>query len=184
EPGPARMLAPDPLLWNAARGARPQQPAPWLRYDPPETFPPLQELVLDVETAAAVRRLPRAVADGTIRTLLVRGPERSGRRTVVGSIARTLERGLLRVDSAAARDERWQLVGSLAVLTRSLPACVLDLLPTEAAELSIPAGYHGPLAAIIGHSGGLSGDAAEEAVALELGMPDRETRLRHWRAVA
>jgi hypothetical protein len=181
DPAGARELRVAPLAWDAARGELPRQPAPWLRYEPPEDATPLERLVLNDDEAASVARAPAALAAGVVATLVVRGPQSSGRRTLLAAIARELGRGVLTVDEDAVADERWSAVGPLATLLHALPVCVLDLAPGASAKLRALAAYDGPVGVVTGRQGGLTGAAAEGAVVLDLGLPGPVARARHWR---
>jgi hypothetical protein len=170
-----------PLVWDAARGELARQPAPWLRYEPPEGATALDRLVLNDGEAAAVALAPGALAAGTVGTLVVRGPQSSGRRTLLGAIARELGRGVLTVDEAAVADDRWRSAGPLATLLHALPVCVLDLAPGASVELRALPAYDGPVGVVTGRQGGLSGAAAEGAVVPDLRLPGPAARTLHWR---
>ena len=118
---------------------------------------------------------------GEAQALIVRGPQHNGRRTVLGAIARMLDRGLLEIRGLGkADDERWRLIGPLATLLHALPAIVLDLAPGETAELPHLNGYDGPSSIVLGKQGGLSGPGAERVLSLTLEIPDVDARRLQW----
>ncbi|HEX6761924.1 MAG TPA: ATP-binding protein [Gaiellaceae bacterium] len=178
-PRGAWTLRPPALLWEALRGELDPEPVPWLRIEAHAELPTLAELILDDRAATGAARLPTALRSGDLRSVVVRGHERSGRRTLLGALARELGLGVLHV---APADAQWRLLGPLATLTGSLPVCVFELAPGETAEVDLPTAYAGPVGLALGKQGGLTGSAAESAVGIELAMPDEAARLRHWRA--
>lgn len=177
-------LRPPAVLWDAVRGDADRDPAPWLRHERSDALVPLDELVLDTAAAAIAARIPAALRAGNLRAVVVRGHDRSGRRTLLGALARELGLGLLHVEAAAAGDARWRIVGPLANALGALPVCRFDLGPGETAELALPPAYSGPVGVALGRQGGLTGSAGESAVGIELAMPDEAARLAHWRAEA
>jgi hypothetical protein len=177
-------LRPPAVLWDVVRDDADRNPAPWLRLERVDELLPLDELVLDDAAAALAARVPAALRADGLRAVVVRGHDRSGRRTLLAALARELGLGVLHVEAAAAADERWRIVGPLANALSALPVCTFELGPGETAELALPPAYSGPLGVVLGRQGGLTGTAAESAVGIELGMPDEEARLAHWRAEA
>jgi hypothetical protein len=181
-PRPDRPLQVPAVLWDALRGDAPAADG-WRRYTPANELPDLDELILPRATAERVAAAPALLADGDAATLVLRGPRASGRRTVVGAIARRLGRGLLELEQPGPDDgARWRQAGILATVLDAVPVIELDLGPTETYELPRPQGYAGPLALALGHQGGLAGAGAEQAISIVLRMPDAGARRRHWAA--
>ncbi|WP_437576628.1 ATP-binding protein [Sorangium sp. So ce887] len=171
------------LLWDAIRGETPEAPAPQLRYRALDTLPPLRALILPDTLSELMARVPSLLASGDARALVVRGPRRNGRRTVLAAVARSLGLGLLDVSGLGrADDERWRAVGPLATLLHALPMITLDPGPGETVEIPALAGYEGPLGLVLGKQGGVSGPGAEGALTLALPMPEPDARRRHWGA--
>jgi ATPase family protein associated with various cellular activities (AAA) len=171
------------LLWEAMRGEPISGLESWARYRPPAQLAEPSQLILPDRIREHLNALPALLASGEAQALIVGGPRRNGRRTVLGAVASILGRGVLEIKGLdKADDERWKLVGSLATLLDALPVVVLDLAPGETAELPGLNGYAGPLGIVLGKQGGVSGPGAERAITLMLEMPDMEVRREHWRA--
>jgi hypothetical protein len=166
-------LRPAPPVWDALRGDAP----PGLRLRRPGELTPLDELIVPAHFAQLLATAPAALAAGEVGAIVVRGPTASGRRTVVGALARALGRGLLEVD-----DERWPSVGPLATLLNAVPVLVLELGPGEVAEVPRAIAYDGPVAVALTREGGVTGAALERSATIELPLPDREERRAHWLA--
>jgi ATPase family associated with various cellular activities (AAA) len=162
------------VLWEALRGAARPSLGPWASYRPVSELPELDELVLPAALAEMLDRVPELVAGPDSRPLVVRGPNRGGRRTLAAAVARRLGLGLLELRDPAADAG---LVGALAALLPALPLVVLDPAPGETVELPQFPGYRGPLAAVAGRRGGLH---ADRAVTITLPMPSSELRATHW----
>jgi hypothetical protein len=130
-----------------------------------------------------LKRLPALLSSGEVQTLVVRGSQHNGRRTVVGALAHELGCGLLEVTTLTRPDdERWRWVGPLATMLHALPVVVFDLAPGETVELPAMPGLAHPRAIVLGKHGGLQGTNTEQAVTLALEIPDIEQRRLHWQA--
>ena len=164
-----------PVLWDAMRHRPPGGLVSWARYSPPERLPKLADLVLPDDVADALARVPPLLEVPQPRPLVVRGPRSSGRRTAVAAVARAIGRGLLELADPAAAT---RLGGPLATLLHALPVVELSPAPGETVDLPQLHGYHGPLAAVAGRSGGIR---AERALTLRLGLPDPALREVHWK---
>jgi hypothetical protein len=173
-------LQPPGPLWDALRGDAPEVPAPWARYQPPAGLREFHDLILPGALWPALVRLPELLDAGEARAVIVRGPRHNGRRTLLGAVARQTGRGVLEVQGAAEKDERWKLAGPLATLLHAMPVAVLDPAPGETAHLPPLPGYDGPLGIALGRQGGVSGPGVERALTLTLDMPDAGARRRHW----
>jgi len=165
------------VVWDAVRGDPPSGDGP-VRHRPPAQALALDALILEEALATRVGRLPDALASGRIDTVVLRGPDGSGRQTLAASVAAVLGRGLLVVDPD---DESWRSAAVLAALLDALPLVRLDLAPGEHRELSQPAGGPFPLFVVAGRRGGLGGPAVGRAVTLELAVAGPAERERHWR---
>ncbi|MGA2830160.1 MAG: hypothetical protein ABSF03_29085, partial [Streptosporangiaceae bacterium] len=166
------LLWPDPLIWDAVRGNPPQG------YESPEDLPVLEELILPDATrrrGAAALGLLRA---DTCMCLAVRGPQASGRRTLLRAVARALGRGVLRLDDPALADPGPRAAGALATIMHALPVITLDPAPGEAARLPRLTAYTGPVGVRLPAHGGLESDGT--AATVRLGIPAAAARARHW----
>jgi hypothetical protein len=181
-PRAEQALYVNPLLWEALRGERHAAPAPWLRYHSPESLTGPDELIVSDALRRQLSLLPSLLASGEAQAVVVRGPQRNGRRTLVGSVARALGRGLLEAGALGrGDDERWRVLGTLATLVGAVPLVVLDLAPGETAEVPRPEGFGGPVCVVLGRQGGLTGQGVERALTLSVEMPDAGARREHWR---
>jgi hypothetical protein len=181
-PGEAeRGLRPVPLLWEALRGEAPEAGS-WAEYRPLGALPRLGALLLEPETAAQLARIAGLLARGGAQALVLRGPRRNGRGTVLGAVAAELGRGVLRL-SAPPRpeDPLWRQAGTLAVLLGAMPCLALDLGPGEAREVPALPGGAGPLGIALGTQGAVTGAGLGQALTLALPLPGPETRQRLWR---
>jgi hypothetical protein len=180
-PRSARSLQVPGLLWETLRGEYRERPAPWLRCRHPGHLVAVEELILPEAVRAALTTLLTLLHSGEVKTLVVRGPWRNGRRTLLGAVARQLNLGVLEITGLSKpEDERWQLIGPLAMARRALPVVVLDLAPGESADVPALNGYRGPLGIVVGRQGGLRGPGAERGLALTLDIPDADLRRLHW----
>jgi DNA polymerase III delta prime subunit len=171
------------LLWDAIRGDAPESPAPSLRHRAAATLPALGGLILPDELRAAAVRLPALLASGEVRAVIVRGPRRNGRRTLIAAIARALGRGVLELGGALKPDdERWRWLGPLATLLHAVPVLALDPGPGETIDLPALAGHAGPVGIVLSRHGGVTGPGAEGGLTLTVAMPDPDARRRHWQA--
>jgi hypothetical protein len=144
-----------------------------------EELPDRSELILSAEVHETLARAPDLFARGGARTVIVRGRESSGRRTIARVLARSLGRAT--IELAGPVDGRWAMVGALATLLHAMPVTVMALGPGESAELPHLPGYDGPRVAVVGLTGGLTG-AVDGAMSLTLDLPGPEERRRHWSA--
>jgi hypothetical protein len=97
-------------------------------------------------------------------------------------MARELGLGVLEVTPPKADDERWKVAGALAMLLGAMPVIVVEAAPGETVELPRLGAYEGPTGIVLGKQGGVSGEAAESAITITLGMPGLSERQRLWRA--
>ena len=174
------LRVPGPI-WEALRGDVSEWPAPGLRYRASESLPALDDLILPDDLLARVHALPALLATGEAPTLVIRGPRRNGRRTLLRAVSRSIGRGCLEIEGPLAPDdERWRSIGILAVALNAMPCLTLDPGPGESIELDRPPEYDGPLGLVLGRQGGIGGTAVERAASLTLELPDPAARRRHW----
>lgn len=180
-PRSGRALQVPTPLWDAIRGERPARFGSWARYRPQAELLGLDELTLPPEIARQARALPPLFASGEVNTLIVRGPQHNGRRTLMGAIAGMLGRTMLEViGPSKPDDERWKIVGPLATLLHAMPVIVLEPAPGETVMLPELDGFTGPVGLVLDKRGGVSGPPVERAFTMALKMPDVDTRRLHW----
>lgn len=174
-------LEPPGPIWDAIRGDTSPEPEPWVAYTPPDGLTSRAQLIVPSGMEDAVDGLPGLMESGEVEAVIVRGPRHNGRRTLLGAIARGLGRGLLAISRPAKQDDsRWSMIGPLATLLHGFPVIVLDLGPSESAQIPGLTAYEGPLGLVLGRQGGVSGAGLERAVTLTLPVPDAAARRRHW----
>jgi hypothetical protein len=180
-PRSGRALEVPTPLWDAIRGERPGKFGSWSRYRSPQELLSLSELTLPSDVARQAAALPPLFASGEVKTLIVRGPQHNGRRTLLGAIASTLGRTVLEVNGPSkSDDERWKLVGPLATLLHAMPVIVLEPAPGETVVLPELDGFVGPVGLVLDKRGGVSGPPVDRAFTMSLKMPDVDTRRLHW----
>ncbi len=189
EPADGAQVRPDtglqvaPLAWDLLRGDTLADLGRGVRHLPREALTPLDELIAPPELVASLRALPALIADGDVRTVIVRGPRAGGRKTVLGALAAATGRGALAFGRLGAGEGVPRLAGVLATLLHAVPVVELDLAPAETAELERPRALDGPLAIALGRQGGAGGPVVDGAITLALGLPDAPARRRHWAAI-
>lgn len=170
-------------LWSAIRGESVREPLPGVEHHPPSAFPALPDLILTSEQASFLAQAVELLKAGRARCVVLRGMPGSPRLEVAGSLARSFSCGLLAMEGAglAGDEPQRRLVGSLCLLTRSLPAVRLELGPGEVFDTRPPAGYGGPVFILMGREGGLSGPLAEHSINIVLEPEPPAQRLLYWR---
>ena len=136
----------------------------WARHRPAAELPTADVLVLPEETRRVLERLPILLNGRESQPVIVRGPHGSGRRALLGAVARATGRGLLELS-----DPSPELVGPLATLLNALPMQELELAPGETVELQRWSGYVGPVGVVLGARGGVRTDV--NAVTLRTAVP-------------
>jgi hypothetical protein len=174
-------LRPSAAIWDALRG-EPDPHVSWGQVQRPDAAPALADLILAEDVAPKVAALPGLIASGSARTIVVRGPGGSGRRSLLAAIGRALHIGRLDVDSGAMDEGSWRSLGSLATATRSMPILRIEPSIGETVDLPELAGYRGPIGIVLPAHGSVRGPDLDGAVTLQLRMPDQAARRRHWLA--
>jgi hypothetical protein len=176
----AWILQPAALLWDAIRGDSQEKLCPWAGYFPPAKLATLETLILPPALRTAVAAIPSLLESGEAQALIIRGPQRNGRRTLLGAVAKALDRGLLEINGLKAGDERWKLIGPLATLLDAMPAIVFDLAAAETADVPRLIGYAGPVGLVLGRLGGVTGLGVERALSITVDMPEINLRRELW----
>jgi hypothetical protein len=181
-PRAERTLQVPTPIWEVIKGQLREEIENWARIRLPQDLLSFDRLVLPDELRAKVTKLPALLRNGEARTVIVRGPQRNSRRTLIGAVARELGAGLLEVIPPKTDDERWKIAGALATLLGAVPVIIVDAAPGESVELPRLGAYEGPLGIVLGNHGGVSGEATESAVTIMLSMPGLAERQALWRA--
>jgi hypothetical protein len=183
EPRSAWALQPPPILWDALRGDRPAMVAPWARYEDPSVLPDLEMLIVGPDLHARLQGLPGLMHTGLVQKVIVRGPESSGRRTSLKSVARACGRGCLELSGLNGSDDpRWAVAGSLATLLRAMPILALSPAPGESALIPDLAPFDGAIGITLPARGNATGPGIEQGVTLDTTLPDVAARCEHWAA--
>jgi hypothetical protein len=177
------VLQPPPVLWDVIRGDVREEPASWARYVPSERLPATDRLLLPEPVRRRLARLRDLLSTGAARCVVVRGAPSSGRRTVLGAIARSLDHGFLDLSGLpGADDARWRSAGPLATLLNAMPVVAAEPAPGETAAMPQLGRFNGPVGLALSRHGGLAGPGLDGVVTVDLGFPDPDARRRHWQA--
>jgi len=169
------------VLWDILRGETHDHPAPWARYQPPDRAWTIEDLILSDGLGCQVRNLPRLLSARDIDAVIVRGPEGSGRRTLLTAISRQLGLGtLVASGSPEAMSDRWQVLGTMATMLRAMPIVMLDVAPGESICVPEIRAFGRPAGIVLGRQGGISGPITTRSITLTTEMPDIDARRLHW----
>lgn len=181
-PRPEWALAVPHPLWDALRGDPPA--LRWLTHVPYEQLPSLDDYVAPGGTGAACAALPGLLRANPEHVVVVRGPARNGRGTLLGCVARALGRPLLVADDGVFHEEpRWRLFGALAALLGALPVVRAELAPGETRVLPPLPFVDAPLGVVAARHGAWCSAQGRPVLTLDLPLPGPEERARHWAAV-
>jgi len=170
-----------PSIWDLLHGDSAPHLPEHFHWHPRAEFSEFADLVLLPEERAQLQRLPDLFVTGQAQALVIRAMRGMERLQIAGAIARALGREVISVDGQfPAPDERWALLGPICTLTQALPVFCLDLAPGETYELPQLNSYAGPVIVILGHSGGVRGQAIERAVSWTMRSPNPAERRQHW----
>jgi hypothetical protein len=166
---------------NVLHGAAPGTLGPGIRYHAAAHAPGLDSLLLPDPLRDTVQRLGELIAGGEVDTVVVRGPQDNGRRTLVRALAAARGQGVLEVGSAqAAPPAALKALGPLATLLDAVPLLVFECAPGESAALPEMNGEVPWRAAVLGRAGGIRGLGGRKPAVLTLSLPDADTRRRLW----
>jgi hypothetical protein len=180
-PRPDWVLAPVFAVWDALHGEAPA--SGWLRHQPLEALPALEEVVASAAVRVACRALPELLASRPAPVLQLRGPVHNGRKTLAGALARSLGRPILTVREPVFEDAtRWRLLGGLAAMTDAVPIVEWELAPGESRVLPPLPLTSAPLVIVTGRHGAWESSQARPVLSLDLPLPDAAERRRHWQA--
>jgi hypothetical protein len=171
------------VLWDALRGETNPVIATWAKYHAPRDLCPIKKLIIPEDLRGPLMAVPPLLATGDVNCVIIRGPERNGRRTLLGSVALSLGKGLLEIEGVEQKEqkeaEHWRLVGPLATALNALPVIVLDAAPGETIQLPELSGFNGARGLVLGKHGGVSANV-KGSITLNLPMPDYAARRQHW----
>lgn len=179
-PRAERTFQPVSALWDVLRGRTSDVPLPGTHYKPPSALPQLNELILPDALRGTVEIVPNLLSSREVRAVIVRGAQQNGRRTVVAAIAKNLDRGILEVSVSGKNESRDRAIGTLATLLHAVPVVVLDLAPGETFALPPLHGLDGPVAVVLGKHGAVTGAMVQQAITLDVDMPQLAERRKHW----
>ncbi len=183
DPAPERSLLVPAPIWDALRGEAPITPIPWLKTFEIHQTADLDTLILPEAVRQSLPMLSHLLGSGEVSAIVIRGPRRNGRRTLLRALAKSIGRNGIEIGKRLAPgDEPSRIVGLLATLGNAMPYLVLDLAPGETAEIPPLTGYQGPIGVAMGRQGGLAGPGVERSVMLSLPLPEPDARRRHWSA--
>jgi ATP-dependent 26S proteasome regulatory subunit len=177
------------LLWEALRGQTSEHVASWIGFRAPETLAAMDDLIVTDSLRERLTACAAALAMSGAQALIVHGPRRNGRRTLLGALARSMGMGLLEINVVQSTgdsrwttdDARWRIAVTMATMLHAVPVIVCDLSPGENLELPSWSGFDCFIGVVTGRQGGVNGVSAECAFTLEIETPDIETRRRLWR---
>ena len=179
---PVRVPA---ALWTVLRGSAPDAGLlDWAQYHPVEELIGLDDLLLSDTVRSAAWRAVRA----GLPAVVVTGSAASGRRRLLGAVARAHHLGALFVDEAVLDTGRRRLLAPLCVALGAMPVVRVTSGATTGgatatAEVARPRGYDGPLGVVAGVEVALTGTAVGAAARIELPRLGPDQRRRHWEAV-
>lgn len=174
-------------VWRMLRGERDGDLLAGCRLLPLESFPRVEDLLIDQQLVGRLGGIPALIEEGRVRTLVIKGMPGSDQLEVLGAVARATGRGLAVARGAAERPGEssdgvsHKLLGPVCIMGRYLPVLAYDLAPGETAEVPPLPGYDGPMGIALGLEGGLGGVAAEAALTLTLPPLSAEERRSRWR---
>jgi hypothetical protein len=168
-------------LWDVLSGKGVSSLPGWAVYTAAPDLLNACDIILPDEIHHLIDTLPHLLNAGEIGALVIRGPQHNGRRTLLGSLAQAMGRGLLVVEGLSKPDdERWRVLGLLATALHVLPVIVLNLAPAETILLPRLSTYSGAIGIVLEKQGGVSGAGAERALTITLEMPDLSIRTALW----
>jgi hypothetical protein len=167
-------------LWSALRGTPAPHLVSWADVVEARNLDRLDELIVPPDVRARLDHLAHRLAAEPPRLLVVRGPGSSGRRRILGALARSAGRGALFADAHRMDDAAWTRLGPISAALGVLPVVSYALGPGETVRLPPMPGLVTHAGLVIGTEGGLDGRPMDSAVRLELGRVGPAERRRLW----
>src|SRR6266480_4161471 len=100
------------VLAEVMRGD-PDLAASWAKYRGPQELLSLSELIINDELRRNLNAIALRLEPNDSGAIVVRGPERNGRKTILGALARHLGKGLLEIEVSDSAEDRWRHAGPL-----------------------------------------------------------------------
>ncbi|AQR73128.1 ATP-binding protein [Sphingomonas sp. LM7] len=173
-------LAVSAAAWDALSGET--QAPPGCRLIPLAELPLLDDFIAPEAALDRARLLAEAMAEDEMLVPVLRGPERNGRTTLAGALARRMGRPLLvtTVDPLVSA-EGWARIGLFAFLHDAVVALAMPVGPGEVRE--VPGFALDPVRLIVitGTSGGIRLADRPQAT-LAVPAPECRERQAHWQA--
>lgn len=181
------------MLWDVLRGDVCERPAAWLSWRAQEALADMDELIIADHLRNRVKTLMATLTTGETQALIIRGPQRNGRRTLLGAMARSMGKGLLEIiglhqsknqaneQGWQPDDPRWQIACTMATMLRAVLVVVCEINPGESLDIPQWRGGEGFIGVVLGRHGGVNGVSVERAVTLQVDMPDPAVRRSHWK---
>ena len=173
-----------PYVWDNIRGCDCLVLPSLFRFRPASELLASEQLILPAAVSAAFTNLSGLVHSarhGEGRVVILRGPRHNGRHTLLGSLARSMGRGMLEIrETEKFTEDRWRLAETISVLLHAVPVVEFDLAPGQTMELPDAAVPKVPFGIIAGMQGGFGGNLGSNAICLTIPMPDVATRRAHW----
>jgi len=171
------------VLWDVLRGENQLGSGDWVKYTAPKDLLSLEKLILPDALRQQLALLPKLVERGDIQAVIIRGANHNSRKTILGALASSLGLGLLEAKNFEIKDnERWKIMGTLAVLLKAMPVFSLDVAPSETVEFPAISTAVKAFGIALGKQGGVGGAAAERAVTLTINLPEETERREHWQS--
>lgn len=175
-----RYRVPSPIAEMIA-GMRPQLPG--LAYVPRAPRADKTPWISPRPTCPQPEAVAAAVATGSSKRLLIRGPHHNGRKSFARRVAHAAGLSIVEIDPAIiANASQWRLATALAVLGNAALLCEADPGPGETVSLPIIA-WGDPVTIIVsGLSGAVAAASGGAQLAITLPLPNREARAALWQA--
>ena len=178
-------------VWDALRGRTPQALGADCVLHLRREFPALKRLVLEESLHKRLARMPAVIARGNLSAVVLRGMADSGRRTVMGSLARTMRRDLLFCDRTSTTrapekeqgEDYGRFIGPVCTLTGAFPVFAVDPAPGETYELPPLAGYRGAVGVVMRREGGVGGPAPSRSSRSTFPRPKQTIAARSGQAL-
>lgn len=170
------------LLWDIVSGEMDDTTANGFRHYLPDNFPTTNELIYPKDLLERLNRIPKLIEDGTVSTIVFRGDHGADPIEVMGSLARSMDRGLIVIDGGSSfmKDQEARQIGPLCTMTYSMPMFRYDLGPGETIEMPKFSGYKGAIFLALGFEGGVNDHRMGKMLTVTLPGLDRQLRERCW----
>jgi hypothetical protein len=173
-------LAAAAALWDIVRGTPPSRLADGASLQDYAALPPLESLILDEAAWERAREGAEFIENVPGAALLIRGPVRNGRTLLAQAIAREARLGAVTWRNAKPPDAK-QAALLAAAAAAADAALIIRCGEPIGEELHLPAWFEKPLL-LVATSAGLALAGRRPVLTLELPLPGRPLRMRHWSA--